>query len=196
MSQPCPSVSHHLPLLRDLLLSLPIQYRAKVHQFWKEIRYTLKAKQDEIYSLRAALQLREGPSYSLSPTRPQTSLSILEFRQATYYTLSTSNATSIELSDPGLVTLITLPPDWVLSRLENAHSFTSKTDCWFATDVPAHRSYTRDNMRRTRHPNNKTLLRIQPYRHRMAIVAKGQGQLLYKANQGGAFEVCTSSPYM
>lgn len=182
--------------LREALAAIPPQHRGPVAAFWQALRGELKALLDQNTALRTGT----------TAARPPTTDSINDLRLAFDNELTqTGQLVSEDETSTTVEAIWDLPPDWVMSRLENdatqhqqASPYFSSvvTSCWLAGNAPAHRNgYQKKNLRNSLRPGHnvppqRRLIGCQPWLHQLAIVAKGQGvQLTLTAGENHTHEV-------
>lgn len=103
-----PELGGYLPLVRELMASLPAEKRAKLNQLWSGLRNTLIGQERTIEDLEHALA-NSGLASQL-PARPPSSASVVSIRDAIDRAL-VENSNDLEpATTHSLDALLSLPP--------------------------------------------------------------------------------------
>ncbi|KAM0513559.1 hypothetical protein ACHAPE_007823, partial [Trichoderma viride] len=172
-------VARLIPAVTDFLRRLPPQLHRAFDTVWAQVRLELRSQHESLERARGAHAQRpkneDEPEPSEIP-RPDTSNSVHDARTRVQDELA-SNCAEAPVSDE-VATLIAIPTEWARDILARSRKAALDNDigCWFCIVKPTKGSYTRMNLRNTEHPTRPgRKIGQNVYRHRLAIVAKGEG---------------------
>ncbi|KAL7894194.1 zinc-binding loop region of homing endonuclease domain-containing protein [Trichoderma sp. SZMC 28014] len=194
------------PVVKGLLDRLPDDFWELSESFWTPLRHCLGRQQEAIQHGRQALEQAQQALYRSERENEQTQRAIKELlRNTVLAQISTipkpiprSNTPDLVLDarlrikqelnsmcaifepDAQLAMLKTLPPEWARDKLESTRTVSLDNDagCWFSDTKPKKRQYTILSLYLTPHPSQEGFVGLTVYRHRLALVAKGEAPLL------------------
>lgn len=196
---------------KRFLERLPQELRDLFGSFWTPMRQHLRSQQEAIQDERRALEqtrlairrsereheqtqpaieellsntvLAQEASTTPSPTpRPSTPDFVLDARLRTKQEANSMCASLVP--DGQIAMLKTIPPEWARDKLESTRDVLQDNNagCWFSNAKPKKGPYTLLNLVKTPHPSGQGNIGFAVYRHRLAIVAKGEASLLALAS--------------
>lgn len=206
MDEQDPEIPQLDPVVKGLLNRLPVEFWGLSGSFWTPLRHCLRRQQEAIQHGRRALEQaqqaiqrseRENEQtqraikellsntvlaqISMIPSpipRPKTPDFVLDARLRTKQELNSMCASLVP--DAQVAILKTIPPEWARGKLESTRDVSLDNDagCWFSNTQPRRGQYTVINLTKTLHPSGQGDIGMIVYRHRLAIVAKGEAPLL------------------
>lgn len=199
------------PVVKGLLGRLPQEFWELFESFWTPLPHHLHSQQEAIQDGRRALEqarlairrserehkqtqraieellsntvLAQQVSTTPRPSpRPSTPDFVLDARLRTKQEANSMCASLVP--DDRVAMLKTIPPEWARDKLESTRDVSLDNDagCWFSSTKPKKGPYTLLNLVKTPHPSGQGNVGFAVYRHRLAIVAKGEASLLALAS--------------
>lgn len=206
------AITNLLPMVTQLLGSLPQGSRAQGIRFWEEVRgqivileqsnirlraqnevlqLSLDAADAKLATVTQALDDAVGSESCRTVSRPRTADSVDQSRYDLQALLDDESRLVLEVSST-VEQIWDLDPAWVRGRLHNDRESAAESEdpraqqlrCWVRPRDNAHvYGYTKVNWRNTNHPRDPTRrIGCQPFRHQLAAVASGQGDSLLRTS--------------
>jgi hypothetical protein len=164
----------------------------KLQDLWRQVRDALNEQSREIVTIRSLANSARFPL----PPRPPTSDSVEQCRQAVVLAVREA-AAEVQNASSTVQVLQTIPPQWASDYLKRKYLTTasvSSLGCWICPLAPAHpNGYIKVNLRNSTCPTNpngtERKLGIEPWLHQLAVVGKGEGDMLALTTGAGGYEV-------
>lgn len=193
------------PVVKGLLGRLLREFWELFGSLWTPLRHHLRGQQEAIQDGRRALEqarlairrsereheqtqpaieglLSNTVLAQEASTTPSPTPSTPDFvRDARLRTKQEAQPMCANLVPDGQIALLkTIPPEWARDKLESTRDVLqdNDADCWFSNAKPKKGPYTLLNLVKTPHPSGQGNIGFAVYRHRLAIVAKGEAPLL------------------
>lgn len=190
-------VSEFINDSRAVHLALPVARRPLFENFWSRVRGRILelCRQNAALSQQVRDLQRVSAPISSAP-RPDSSSPTIQGRVDNRAVMNAAT----EGSDPSatIASIHDLPAHWVRARLqadrrateENREERWAQLGCWMAAESSNHTyGYTKVNWRNTYRPDSHRRIGSQPFRHQLAVVARGEGADLLRTVDGGGYEV-------
>lgn len=188
------TVARHLSGLHRLIVSLNVDGRKRLLEFWKEIRQSLDDQDATITTQQIYIAQIQQSTLATPPTRPGTSNSVSAIRQTVNRDMRKGARLHTTQASNTVRTIYKIDPQWALTfiKKQRDHNVAHDLDCWTTTGAPTDDDgYAIMNMRGIQIPGTKPRWNylVRPFSHQMGIVAGGHGDKLPLTFEGGDYVV-------
>jgi hypothetical protein len=152
--------------------------RVALHDFWRQVRGTVVALQDEIQNLR---DVARYANLRIEAPRPDTSNSAVALRQIAEWEMD-MDASAIQRANSESTTIAEISAMSVQEAQNclGAMHIMGPFGCWVNNNAAAHANgYKKINLRNSINPRTGAKYSCQPFLHQLAVVAAGFGNRLY-----------------